>query len=641
MNPFSIIFPDHSFSSASQDSSALNSRDNPFMMLNFFIASSLAIVMFPQPSHTLGSGGFLGPAYSVPQNLLTDPTIKAANEKFLNLLTTAIETGSSTHGDFDNSSTAFSFDFYSSSDEEPIFQYHYTPPILAEAEYGVKTVDRNTIYRIGSITKLLTVYTFLLTDGDVHFNTPITKWIPELLAGPVKRTKDPVHEIAWEEVTIGALASHMAGIGSTYGWLDISLADFPISELGLPELSSDEKPTCGATFTSAPCPENEFLKGFAARSPTFPTFQTPVYSNSAFQIFAIVLSRIAGQDFKTLMNENMIKALNLTRTSNVKPDDTLGVIPGNITTTSWNYELGGVWPTGGVWSSTADLSTIGRSILSSKLLPPSVTRRWMKPLTHTSSPFFSVGSPWEIYRAVLPISGRVVDLYTKDGKLGAYSGYMILVPDFDVGFTLLQAGPGTNTDVLAGSTVDVFLPALEEAARQQSLTTYIGEYKANLAKSPDGLNSSFTLTSQQDNPGLILTNWINNGSALIPIVPILRSLAISEIDTASAYLEAYKAGIPLIDPSTVTVNLFPTGLKTLLPDECELIAFRAVFDIISEAENEDEGKNPFADLLTAWSLADVFVYGSQGLDEFVFKLDKQGRVVGVENPFLRGFFEKI
>ncbi|KAH9205052.1 beta-lactamase/transpeptidase-like protein [Leptodontidium sp. 2 PMI_412] len=585
--------------------------------------------------HAFNTESFLGPAFSIPQNLSDNPTIKTANQDFLTIINEALETGSSTHGLFDNISTAFSFEFYSASVEEPLFQYHYSPPILADAEKGVKTVDRNTIYRIGSITKLLTVYTSLITDGDAHFNEPVTKYIPELLVGgdEDEKSDDPVRRVAWDEVTIGSLASHMAGVGSTYGWLDISLADFPVSELNLPSLPADEKPNCGASLTRPPCPED----GFASRSPVFPTFQTPVYSNAAFQIFSLALSRITGKDFKTLMDEALFKPLNLSRTSYTKPDDSLGVIPGNATTTFWNFEMGGVWPTGGVWSSTADLSTLGRSILTSKILTPSQTRRWMKPLTHTASLHASIGAPWEIQRIVLPASNRVVDLYTKSGKVGIYGGYMILVPDFDVGFTLLQAGPGLNTDVLAGWVVDIFLPALEEAARLQAVTDYTGEYKVQTQTQTPGTNSSFTLSSEKGKPGLILTNWINNNYSLPTLIPILKPLAIGDIETATALLELYKSGVPLIDPSTITINLYPTGLRTPVVDGGELVSFRAGFDIISDGEDT----SPFADSLVPWSIADVFVYGNQGLDEFVFRLDGEGSVVSVENKFLRAVFRKL
>lgn len=171
--------------------------------------------IFASLAHSSTLPAVLGPAFPPPTNLGDDLIIKSATEKFLGLVKNALNTGTSAHGDFDASSTAFSFEFYSTTDDSPPCQYHYSPPVLANASFGVKKVDRNSVYRIGSVTKLLTVYSFLISDGDAHFNDPITKYVPELLAATndAAGKKDPVHRIAWNDVTIGALASYMAGVG--------------------------------------------------------------------------------------------------------------------------------------------------------------------------------------------------------------------------------------------------------------------------------------------------------------------------------------------------------------------------------------------------------------------------------------------
>lgn len=72
-----------------------------------------------------------------------------------------------------------------------------------------------------------------------------------------------------------------------------------------------------------------------------------------------------------------------------------------------------------MYSSASDLAKFGRDILRSVQLSPSVTRRWMKPLAHTSELTLSVGAPWEILRIKSNIStGHSIDLYTKGGSLG-------------------------------------------------------------------------------------------------------------------------------------------------------------------------------------------------------------------------------
>lgn len=77
---------------------------------------------------------------------------------------------------------------------------------------GVRKVDANTVYRLGSLTKIFTIYTWLVQDGDVRWNEGITKYVPELAAAVNGEGFDAVANVAWEDVTIGALASQMAGI---------------------------------------------------------------------------------------------------------------------------------------------------------------------------------------------------------------------------------------------------------------------------------------------------------------------------------------------------------------------------------------------------------------------------------------------
>jgi hypothetical protein len=50
------------------------------------------------------------------------------------------------HSPFDNTSTAFSFEFFSGTDSIPLYEYHYTPSFLSDTSLGVKTADGDTIY---------------------------------------------------------------------------------------------------------------------------------------------------------------------------------------------------------------------------------------------------------------------------------------------------------------------------------------------------------------------------------------------------------------------------------------------------------------------------------------------------------------
>src|ERR1700761_4052160 len=102
-----------------------------------------------------------------------------------------------------------------------------------------------------------------------------------------------------------------------------------------------------------------------------------------------------------------------------------------------------------MFSSLHDLSLAGASLLSSSLLSPAQARRWLKPVTHTSSTSFSVGRPWEITMVPPSASGDrpAVEIYGKEGNLGHYSAYLALIPDYQVGLAVLAADDKTQPPV--------------------------------------------------------------------------------------------------------------------------------------------------------------------------------------------------
>lgn len=65
------------------------------------------------------------------------------------------------------------------------------------------------------MSKVLTVLTFLAEAGDVYWNQPITRIVPELAKYAGRSTLknfDNVRETAWDDVTIGALAAQVSGL---------------------------------------------------------------------------------------------------------------------------------------------------------------------------------------------------------------------------------------------------------------------------------------------------------------------------------------------------------------------------------------------------------------------------------------------
>jgi hypothetical protein len=256
---------------------------------------------------------------------------------------------------------------------------------------------------------------------------------------------------------------------------------------------------------------------------------------------------------------------------------------------------------GGVYSSSADLAILGKSILSSALLPPTQTRRWMKPLSHTSNLNFSVGAPWEILRLQLSEPPRIVDLYTKDGDIGNYHSVVVLVPDWDIGFTILEGGgDGTVRSTIADLIAEIYLPAVETAARTESAQNFVGTY------SDSALNSSITITSNLSLPGLGVSTWTSEGK--------------------DVFFDL-NANIPL------SIRLYPTGLKKSELNGMTVLGYRAVFE--NGEANYTAPTGLFDDGCATWFNVDSMSYGSVGFDDFVFTIGANGQAQSVSPRFLR------
>lgn len=110
--------------------------------------------------------------------------------------------------------TAFGIALFSAKENLTLYERYYTPPI----DVGVEKVDRDSIFRIASVSKVFTVWSFLIEAGDGYFNDPITKFVPELAnlteSASANGTVgyDDLDEVRWEDVTLGNLASQAAGI---------------------------------------------------------------------------------------------------------------------------------------------------------------------------------------------------------------------------------------------------------------------------------------------------------------------------------------------------------------------------------------------------------------------------------------------
>ncbi len=140
----------------------------------------------------------LGPAYPAATDVAA-PAFLAAKAKF--------DEGLASNSQIDRDGVSFAIEIYSARSKPAgsIHRYFNT----ATAQNGSVTVGPDTLFRIHSISKVVTVYTMLSKLSYQYWHEPVTKYIPELAN---RRTQDIVRGVDWSEVTLGSLASQISGI---------------------------------------------------------------------------------------------------------------------------------------------------------------------------------------------------------------------------------------------------------------------------------------------------------------------------------------------------------------------------------------------------------------------------------------------
>lgn len=135
----------------------------------------LATLAFAIPTDPKIDLALLGPSYAPAANNSLQPWMDAAKQA-TDAINQIIATGNSTFGPLDNQGTSFSASVFSLVDDKPLFEFHFAAPTL-NGSYTKGKLSENTIYRTGSLGKLLSVYTWLVDIGDSVYLDPITKYV--------------------------------------------------------------------------------------------------------------------------------------------------------------------------------------------------------------------------------------------------------------------------------------------------------------------------------------------------------------------------------------------------------------------------------------------------------------------------------
>jgi hypothetical protein len=293
---------------------------------------------------------------------------------------------------------------------------------------------------------------------------------------------------------------------------------------------------------------------------------------------------------------------------------------------------------GGYFSALNDLTTIGKSILSSTLLAPLTTRKWLKPLVHTSTLTFSLGSPWEILRQPVPVNPsdtnttartRVVDFYTKQGGGGPYTSIIGLSPDHNVGISILTAG---NTSLgtyvaLRQLFVDIWLPAAELAAREEAGAGFVGQYTF----AGEGGENKAVVEILEGEPAICLTAFVSNGTDILELIRE-NSSQLSQGKAGETRMWLYPMGLVSEGGAAAEAKGKGKGKGSgggggAGAAGTQRIAFRGVTGLVGREVSKERG-----DACASWAEGDRIRWGNYPTDMFIFEVGADGKAISVEAP---------
>lgn len=145
-----------------------------------------------------------GQQFPVPSSLAHEPIWQQAAKSLEDTLRTNL-----TQAPYNE--TTFSIGVFSTTDEGLLFEYHHSDHSVANSALGAKSVDADSIYRIASVSKVLTIYLWLIRDGDRRLSDPIIEHLPQLAAFDTSELDYALPD--WNDITVGDLMMFLAGVG--------------------------------------------------------------------------------------------------------------------------------------------------------------------------------------------------------------------------------------------------------------------------------------------------------------------------------------------------------------------------------------------------------------------------------------------
>jgi len=256
---------------------------------------------------------------------------------------------------------------------------------------NTQQADENTLYDIGSVTKIFTslVLADMVSKGELNLNDPISKFLPKSVKVPIRNGR---------EITLLDLATHTSG---------------------LPRQIDNSKPkdlnNPYADYTTEKL--YDFLSHYTLTRDIGSKYE---YSNIGVGLLGHILTLVAGKDYETLVIKRICEPLKMnstliTLTLELRKRFATGHdADGNVVK---NWDFSALAPCGALRSTLSDLLTYAEANmgLMKTNLEPAIK------LTHhirdSINPELYMGLGWHIWKKF----GK--QIYWHDGNVGGYYAY--------------------------------------------------------------------------------------------------------------------------------------------------------------------------------------------------------------------------
>ncbi|WP_276621069.1 serine hydrolase domain-containing protein [Syntrophomonas wolfei] len=335
---------------------------------------------------------------------------------------------------------------------------------MADRERSI-SVDKNTLFNIGSISKVYcaTAIMLLVDEGKVELDQPVTAYLPEFT----------MEDERYKDITVRMLLNHSSGLPGTIGSNSFGFEYHK-------EYYQDVLDT--------------LAKSHLKHRPG----EMAPYCNDGFTLAEMIVARISGKSYLQFLSERVFEPLGLNHTG-PGVGQRQGLKEGSVAryyTTdgkSEPLEVVSLLGSGGLSATPEDLckfadtfSASGPQILSPASLAEMRKGQPAESYMQLKQPELSFGLGWDLTE-IAHYKAKGINVLGKSGGTGNYSSMLYTIPDKRISVAVIFTGPQSNAMVIAASIMEAFLcenglfdktPAvLKLPLKAQSLPSELANYE--------------------------------------------------------------------------------------------------------------------------------------------------------------------